>query len=284
MDPEPLGRLVLHRLKEAVLGRSDRGLVVARRHLDLFGGHVGDAVVEVVLVIVPTTEGLGLHIVVVAREAGATLAREHRVRHVGIVDGLAQVVRSLVGLGMARDAVREGLLGGIAEEDQAMVGGQTHDGALKRVARGAAAVLGVQVRDVERAIVGRHRLHGEPIAVGVAKRLVGLGVGGVLLAVLIEAGQGGHAVHKTALCGEPADTGQLIAVAVTCRRSRLGCCRGIGRLVGPIARRGSRSAAPGQTSRSQNAREHRRARNPLARAPPRSRCLLSHISSLGFGK
>ncbi len=183
--------------------------------------------------------------------------------------------------------LREGLLGGIAEEDQAMVGGQTHDGALKRVARGAAAVLGVEVRNVERAIVGRHWLHGEPVAVGVAKRLVGLGVGGVLLAVLIETGQGGHAVHEAALRGEPADTGQLIAVRrhLSPVPARLLSCGVEPSLVGPIARRGSRSAAPGQASRSQNAREHkRRARNPLARAPARSSCLLYHSSSLGFGK
>ena len=217
-----------------------------------------------------------------ARRAGAVLALEHGALHMARVDGLGQEVLALVGFGMASDAVRVALLGGVTEEDEPVVGGQAHERVLQRVARRASAVVGIQVRDVEAAIVRRHRLHSEPVAIGVAPRLIRLGVGRVLLAVQVEAGQGGDAVHEAPLGGEPA-SGHLIDVAVAGHRRRRLSSRRLGgaiRLVG----RGAGSASPGKTPHPQDAREHRRARNPLARAQPRLRCLLSHISSLGFGK
>lgn len=198
----------------------------------------------------------------------------------GAVHGLSQVVGALVGLRMARDAIGEGLLGGIAEEDEPVVSGQAHDGVLHGVARGAPAVLGVQVRDVEGARVGRHRLHGEPVAVGVALGLVGLGVRGVLLAVLIEIGQRCHAINEAALGGVPARRGQLIAVAI----GRLHCRR-FRRLVATLGRgrRCGGGAPPHRAAERQRTGQRQRTQASLAREAPLLPCLLSHVSSFDIG-
>ena len=141
---------------------------------------------------------------------------EHGAVHVQRVDGVGQLVPR-VGIGVAGDAVLIALLGGVPEEDQAMVRGQAHQGVLQRVARGAAAVVGVEVGVVPPQLVGGNRLHEVAVAVGVAARRFGLGVGFVLLGVLVEIGQRCHAVDEAALGGEPAERGQLVGTVAGLR-------------------------------------------------------------------
>ena len=145
---QPLAGLVFHGLEDAVFSRRDRGLIVGDRRLQLVGFHVGDALVQVVLDLVPAIEHAGVGVDVVARLAVAVVVvQEHRAVHMQRVNGIGQLMPR-IRVGVARDAVLIALLGGIPEEDQAMVRRQAHQRVLQRVARCAPAFVGIEVRIV----------------------------------------------------------------------------------------------------------------------------------------
>ena len=146
---------------------------------------------------------------VVARLAGTPAGHEGVAVQVQRVHRVGQAA-ARVGVGVARHAVREGLLGGIAKEDEAVVGGQAHEGVLKRVAARAPTMVGVEVGVVVAHRVGRHGLDEKAVAVDIARRGLGLGVRLVFWRLLVELRERRDTVDEASLGGKAACLGKRI--------------------------------------------------------------------------